>query len=562
MSVYEEYEYEEWQIIDPPVTSYESIISTKEYKLRLAGIIANPVYVCRVISIVKKGDKYAFMQHTRYDFDLENLYYEEELCDYVYDSIQQYDENADRAEFIVTRDGKTLLVKLIDHNIYEETTIDVEEVLLLEALEMMNEEKMYVKYFDEVIGYDDIKKELIQICDLVRNRHVYEQLGAKQLSGLLLYGKPGLGKTLIAECFIAACGLKSYTVRKKKRKQEFIYEITRTFKDAKENAPCIILLDDLDKFANDDDHHKDSEEFVAVQAGIDEVKGKDVLVIATVNEYKKLPESLCRAGRFDRKIKFSAPDGEDLMKVVSHYLKNKKVSKDLNIQDLVRMVNCSSCAELEAIINEAALSAGFQRKKEIEMEDIITAVLKEQYNISNSNIGVADEYVRKNALHEAGHLVVCEILSPGSIGMASIRSRGNSSIGGFVHRCEGFSRRKQYILAALGGKAAVELYYADSIASGCDEDIEEAIKYIRRGALGNASLGFGFAQKTAYYEDTSNFFKDGLETVIQSELERYYLNTKDILLQNRDFLETIWEALMEKEILLYSDIQKIKEGIY
>ena len=75
-------------------------------------------------------------------------------------------------------------------------------------------------------------------------------------------------------------------------------------------------------------------------------------------------------------------------------------------------------------------------------------------------------------------------------------------------------------------------------------------------------MGFGFAQKTAYYEDTSNFFKDGLETVIQSELERYYLNTKDILLQNRDFLETIWEALMEKEILLYSDIQKIKEGIY
>lgn len=126
--------------------------------------------------------------------------------------------------------------------------------------------------FDKVIGYETIKNELLQICDMVHNKERYEALGAKLPQGILLYGDPGLGKTLIAKCFIEESGLKSYVVRRNKGNDDFISNITETFQKAKENAaPCIVFLDDMDKFANEDSDHRDAEEYVAVQSGIDEV---------------------------------------------------------------------------------------------------------------------------------------------------------------------------------------------------------------------------------------------------------------------------------------------------
>ena len=126
--------------------------------------------------------------------------------------------------------------------------------------------------FDKVIGYETIKNELRQICDMIHNKEVYEKLGAKLPKGILLYGEPGLGKSLMAKCFIEESGLKAYVVRRNKSNDDFIGEITDIFRKAKENAPSIVLLDDMDKFANEDSVHCDAEEYVAVQAGIDEVK--------------------------------------------------------------------------------------------------------------------------------------------------------------------------------------------------------------------------------------------------------------------------------------------------
>ena len=156
--------------------------------------------------------------------------------------------------------------------------------------------------FDKVIGYETIKNELLQICDMIHNREVYEELGAKLPQGILLYGDPGLGKTLIAKCFIEESGLISYVVRRNKGNDDFLGDITATFQKARETAPCIVFLDDMDKFANEDSNHRDAEEYVAVQSGIDEVKNCNVFVLATANEMWKLPNSLVRSGRFDRKI--------------------------------------------------------------------------------------------------------------------------------------------------------------------------------------------------------------------------------------------------------------------
>lgn len=172
--------------------------------------------------------------------------------------------------------------------------------------------------FDRVIGYDTIKNELMQIVDMVHNKERYEALGARMPSGVLLYGEPGLGKTLLAKCFMQASGLTAYTLTNNKGGDAFVNEITATFEKAKANAPSVIFLDDMDKFANDDERHCDAKEYVAVQAGIDSVKGCDVFVIATTNALRKLPDSLIRSGRFDRTIVIKAPTQEDAAKIIKY----------------------------------------------------------------------------------------------------------------------------------------------------------------------------------------------------------------------------------------------------
>ncbi|MBR1623447.1 MAG: AAA family ATPase, partial [Pseudobutyrivibrio sp.] len=123
--------------------------------------------------------------------------------------------------------------------------------------------------FDEIIGYDNIKAEVRRYCDVLKNLDKYKALGVDTPRGLILYGDPGVGKSLMAKCLIDESGLKSYIVRKDKPDGEFITHIQEVFKQAKETAPSIIMLDDMDKFANEDDQHKDAEEYVAVQACID-----------------------------------------------------------------------------------------------------------------------------------------------------------------------------------------------------------------------------------------------------------------------------------------------------
>lgn len=415
--------------------------------------------------------------------------------------------------------------------------------------------------FDKVIGYETIKNELIQICDMIHNREQYETLGAKLPQGILLYGDPGLGKTLMAKSFIEESRLSAYTVRRNKGNGDFIGNITDTFQKARENAPCIVFLDDMDKFANEDSDHRNAEEYVAVQSGIDEVKGCDVFVIATANNIRNLPGSLIRSGRFDRKIEFNCPRDDDARKIIAYYLSRKIVSENVNMDDLSKMISYSSCAELEVILNEAAINAAFEKKPCIEMSDLVKSVLRMQYNSPDNYNKVSAEEMNKTALHEAGHLVVSEVLCPGSVGLASVRSTGRDSKGGFIHRCKDFSRRPYFILVSLAGKAAVELYYSDTCASGCQKDINRAFNLIRDGLSESGTHGLGMIDVANRRFDTSENMNTRNEAVTHAELERYMIKTRDILLKNRDFLEKATEALCEKETLLYSDIKTIRDNI-
>ena len=416
--------------------------------------------------------------------------------------------------------------------------------------------------FDKVIGYETIKNELMQVCDMFHNREVYENLGAKLPRGILLYGEPGLGKTLMAKCFIAESGLKTYTVRRNKGTDDFVGGITEIFKKAKENAPSIVFLDDMDKFANEDEKHCDAEEYVAVQSGIDEVRDSGVFVFATANDIRKLPHSLIRSGRFDRRVEVKCPTAEDACEIIKHYLKSNKVSEDVNLEDFTKMIRYSSCAELETILNEAAISAAFARHDSISMNDLVKAVLRMQYESPDSFVKTSEEDLRRIALHEAGHLVVCEVLCSGSVGLASLRGSGRDTTGGFIRRCKELTRRPYHILVCLAGKAAVELYYSDACASGCQFDISRASREIRTAISESGTCGFGMIDiTTPRFTEFSENMNSRNEAVVHAELERYMLKTRDILLKNREFLEKATELLLEKETLLYSDIKALRESV-
>lgn len=415
-----------------------------------------------------------------------------------------------------------------------------------------------MRAFDKVIGYETIKAELMRVCDMVHNREAYKRLGAKLPNGILLYGQAGLGKTLMAKSLIEECGITSYTVRKTKR-DDFVEYITKTFEKAKNNTPSIIFLDDMDKFANEDDRHRDADEYVAIQAGIDDVKGSEVLVVATANSVRKLPDSLYRSGRFDIKIEVRTPNEEDCINIIKHYLSDKKVSNDVDAEDIAKMMGFGSCAELESILNEAAAGAVYRRKELIDMKSIVDAILRTEYDAPDNFTKVSDEDIKKIAVHEAGHLVICETLQPGTVSLASVRRTGRNNMGGFVRRSARLKNSAFHIITSLGGKAAYEMYYGE-VADGCEDDIKRASNVLRDEISEKGSCGLAMIDvANRRFPETSESLNSRNESVVQAELERYMMKARQILLLNKEFLENTIKALMVKETLLPSDIKCIRE---
>lgn len=408
--------------------------------------------------------------------------------------------------------------------------------------------------FDKIIGYDAIKEELMQLCDMIHNTDIYRKLGAKMSRGLLLHGEPGVGKSLMAMSFIKESGRNSYIIRRNKHDGDFINEIKGVFSKAAQNAPSIILLDDMDKFVVED---KSKEEYVAVQACIDEVSSLDVYVIATANSIRDIPRSLLRAGRFDRKIRVYPPRGNDAEKIIRHYLESKSIISDVNFDDIAKMLIGRSCAELETIINEAAIYAGYERKEKITMEHLVRSVLRIEYGVSNSVLTADALRLEKIAYHEAGHVVVSEVLDPDGVGLASLHARDKAEQSGFVIRCSDWLVPMHNILMLLAGKASTELKYGkvDEFAS---KDVMRGIEEITIGVVTNGICGISALNVFDDYENPSDMLRAKQECIIQAELERYMLKAKEIIAHNHEFVEAVATALIEKNILLNSDIRMIR----
>ena len=416
-----------------------------------------------------------------------------------------------------------------------------------------------MRELDRVIGYEGIKQELYRIIDIIRDPEKYKKLGVSAPKGILLSGEPGIGKTLMAKSFIKEAGLKTFTIRKDRPDGAFVDLIRETFKEAEKAAPSIVLLDDLDKFANEDDRHCDAEEYVTVQTCIDEAKESDVFVLGTCNNFRKLPNSLVRSGRFDKTYFMDFPGIEDAKKIISFYLKDKKVAKDIDAEEIARFAEGHSCADLEMLINEAGIYAGYEGKKHISQEDIRRAVIRKIFHGTEvtDNNPASD---RRLAVHEAGHAVLSELFFPGQVAFVSIEA-DDDGVRGMVHRNRDEHRFEEFknveieIMIDLAGKAATELILNET-DMGVDEDLHNANSHMRRLLDDVAAYDFlGWC----HGEETSRKVYDHLDNAAGTELSRYYLKTKQMLGKNRGFLEAIIEMLLEKKTISYKDIAPIRE---
>jgi cell division protease FtsH len=372
-------------------------------------------------------------------------------------------------------------------------------------------------------------------------------------------GEPGVGKTLFAKSFLKASGRTSFLLHKQKADGSFVDDITALFAKAKEKAPSIILLDDLDKFADTEGrNNSNADEYVVLQSCLDNLEGHDVFVIATTNEDKSLPTSLLRAGRFGKVLTLEVPQGKVAEEIIAYYLGKLHPVAPLDIPLIARMLSGHSCATLKEIINEAGLLAAYQNKKEITMDDVTAAILRLLYEASEDESQIALPYRRLLALHEAGHAIVQESLEPQSVTFVSIK-RFHSQIEGLTdiamdpNYFRDIRFMKNRVQMLLAGKAAVEIF-AGVTDVGAESDLHRASDIASRFVDNYAAYGFSYSQTTA---NDSEHFAAAREARLQAELEEAYTEDRRLLTTQKDALERLVAALLEKEIVFSKELQAL-----
>ncbi|MBR2827956.1 MAG: AAA family ATPase [Bacilli bacterium] len=418
---------------------------------------------------------------------------------------------------------------------------------------------MGVELFQNIIGYDDIKKNLERLIDILNHKEKYEKIGSSIPNGLLLYGPPGLGKTTFSMEVLNFVQRKHYIIRKSKADGNFMDYMSSIFQDAKENQPSIILLDDLDKFA-EDDNTVNCEELVAVQSLIDDIKEEDIFVIATANNKHVLPDSLLRSGRFDIKIKIGYPNEKDSYKILKHYLRNKKIGSDVNIKNISYILSSFSSADLEKVCNQAGIYAAYKNKDKIGNEELLRASLELSYNTNIEDWEEEDNpYILNTAYHEAGHAIVGNYLEKGSVTFITV-FRTNSDTKGYTkyqnndHYFEDITFMENRVITLLAGKAATEIVF-HKCDTGSNSDLQRAYDIVERFIDDYCMLDFNSWIRNR--EEQSEKVKQSKDENINCFIQKYYTKAKEILIQNRYSLDKLANTLVNKKILFQEEIQTI-----
>lgn len=414
------------------------------------------------------------------------------------------------------------------------------------------------KFDEKVIGYDSIKETLRQIADVLKRPEAYKEKGVSMPRGLLMESAPGLGKSLIASILMEESGRKSFVFRRINEGNTFLGEMKDIFDVAKEEAPSILLLEDLNLYVESNSPY--APEWACLQACIDETSDADIFVIATTNDTRYMPQSLLRPGRFDYILNLNPPLGKTAENIVSYYLRDKNLAKDVQISDIVKAMPQVSCATLETVMNLAAINSVYRDHAHVQKEDIIDALLKVVYNLRKADCEEDPQEHQMIAVHEAAHAVVGEVLHSGSIGIITIRG-SHGAIGGMESGFAVYAKSEEEfqdeIIKTLAGKAGTALIYGimDIRAAA---DIKKADQLLDIWLCHFAGGGFSGVEPSENRLSEPRLSYN--EAIKSAKLEELYRRAYKILYDNRDFLLAVQKELLEHETLLNSDLAKIRES--
>ena len=414
------------------------------------------------------------------------------------------------------------------------------------------------KFDEKVIGYDSIKETLRQIADVLKRPEAYKEKGVSMPRGLLMESAPGLGKSLMASILMEESGRKSFVFRRINEGNTFLGEMKDIFDVAKEEAPSILLLEDLNLYVESNSPY--APEWACLQACIDETSDADIFVIATTNDTRYMPQSLLRPGRFDYILNLNPPIGKTAENIVSCYLRDKNLAKDVQISDIVKAMPQVSCATLETVMNLAAINSVYRDHAHVQKEDIIDALLKVVYNLRKTDCEDDSQEHQMIAVHEAAHAVVGEVLHSGSIGIITIRG-SHGAIGGMESGFAVYAKSEEEfqdeIIKTLAGKAGTALIYGimDIRAAA---DIKKADQLLDIWLCHFAGGGFSGVEPSENRLSEPRLSYN--EAIKSAKLEELYRRAYKILYDNRDFLLAVQKELLEHETLLNSDLAKIRES--
>ena len=409
------------------------------------------------------------------------------------------------------------------------------------------------KFDEKVIGYDSIKETLRQIADVLKRPEAYKEKGVSMPRGLLMESAPGLGKSLMASILMEESGRKSFVFRRINEGNTFLGEMKDIFDVAKEEAPSILLLEDLNLYVESNSPY--APEWACLQACIDETSDADIFVIATTNDTRYMPQSLLRPGRFDYILNLNPPLGKTAEDIVSYYLRDKNLAKDVQISDIVKAMPQVSCATLETVMNLAAINSVYRDHAHVQKEDIIDALLKVVYNLRKTDCEDDSQEHQMIAVHEAAHAVVGEVLHSGSIRGSHGAIGGMES--GFAVYVKSEEEFQDGIIKTLAGKAGTALIYGimDIRAAA---DIKKADQLLDIWLCHFAGGGFSGVEPSENRLSEPRLSYN--EAIKSAKLEELYRRAYKILYDNRDFLLAVQKELLEHETLLNSDLAKIRES--
>lgn len=439
--------------------------------------------------------------------------------------------------------------------------------------------------FSDVAGNEEAKKEVMEIVDFLKNPEKYRKLGARIPKGILLVGPAGVGKTLIAKAIAGEADVPFYSVSGSEFMEMLVgvgsARVRDLFATARATQPSLIFIDEIDAIGRQrgmgiggghDEREQTLNQILTEMDGFD--PRSNVIVIAATNRPDMLDPALVRAGRFDRRVTISLPDLEDREAIIKLHAQGKPLSQDIDLQKLARKTVGFSGADIENMINEAAIIAARTGKSEITNEDLEEASLKVTLGPERKTLQ-SEEERKMTAYHESGHAVVATFLPEmDPVSRISITARG-SSLGhtNFPPEKDRYKDTKTRLLSIiatmLGGRAAEELVFGE-LTSGASDDIKQATKIARQmiTKYGMSDLGpisfdgdededIWLAKQLGEYHGISQETASKVDREVTKIMGEAYNKALEILKGKRDLLDKVANKLLEKETLGQEEFKEI-----